>query len=150
MSIQDAYEDSVLDAILNGVAIPNLLDNAASSPATNLYLALHTADPGEVGAAQTTSEADYPGYARVAVARSSGSPAWTITGSSPTSATCGQQVFPASSGAGTALTHWSLGTAASGTGAIIFIGALADTITIPSSPPSPPMSPTMTPTIQLD
>jgi hypothetical protein len=147
MSFQDAYESAVLGAILNGTPIANLLDNAASSPLTNLYLALHTADPGETGAAQTTSESAYPGYARLAVARTPGSPQWTITGSAPTSATCGQKVFSASTGAGTTLTHWSLGTAASGAGAIIFKGALASSIPIPASPPT---APTITPTITLD
>lgn len=147
MSFQDVYEAAVLNAILNGTAIANLLDNAASSPLTNLYLSLHTADPGEAGAAQTTSEAAYPGYARLAVARTPGSPQWTVTGSSPTSATCGAKVFAASTGAGTTLTNWALGTAASGTGAIIFKGALAASIPIPASPPT---SPQITPTITLD
>jgi hypothetical protein len=147
MSFQDAFESAVLGLLLNGSPIANVADNAASSPLTNLHLALHTADPGEAGAAQTTSEANYPGYARLAVARSPGTPQWTLTGASPTTATCGQRVFPASTGAGTTNTHWSLGTAASGTGAIIFKGSLAAAIPIPASPPT---SPTITPTIQLD
>jgi hypothetical protein len=147
MSFQDVYESAVLGAILNGTPIANLLDNAASSPLTNLHLALHTADPGEAGAAQTTSEAAYPGYARLAVARTPGSPQWTISGAGPTSATCGQKVFAASTGAGTTLTNWSLGIAATGTGAIIFKGALGSSIPIPASPAT---SPTITPTIQLD
>lgn len=145
MSFSDAFEASVLNLLLNAQPIANVADNAASSPLTNLYIALHTADPGEAGAAQTTSEANYPGYVRLAVPRSSGQ--WTITGTSPTSATCGQKVMATSSGAGTALTHFSIGTASSGTGAIIFKGALSATITIPASPP---IAPTFTPTITLD
>lgn len=42
------------------------------------YVSLHTGDPGEAGD-QTTNEATYAGYARVAVARDSGG--WTVTGS---------------------------------------------------------------------
>jgi hypothetical protein len=147
MSFQDAYENSVLGLILNGTPIANIADNAASAPLGNLYLALHTADPGETGAAQTTNEATYPGYARLAVPRTPGSPQWTITGASPTSATCGEKSMPVSTGAGTTVTHWSLGTTASGAGAIIFKGPLAASIPIPASPPT---SPTFTPTIQLD
>lgn len=147
MSFQDVFESAVLGLLLNGTAIANVADNAASSPLTNLHLALHTADPGEAGAAQTTSEANYPGYARLAVARTPGSPQWTITGTAPASATCGQKVFAASTGSGTTITHFSIGTASTGTGAIILKGALAASIAIPASPPT---SPTITPTITLD
>ncbi len=35
--------------------------NATSSPATNLFVSLHTANPG-AGGSQTTSEAAYGGY----------------------------------------------------------------------------------------
>ncbi len=41
-----------------------IADNAATSPITNLYVSLHTGDPGEAGD-QTTSEAAYTSYARV-------------------------------------------------------------------------------------
>ena len=50
--------------------ITSLMANAAS-PLTSMYLALHTADPGELGNSQSTSEIAYTGYARVAIARSS-------------------------------------------------------------------------------
>jgi hypothetical protein len=63
------FSNDFLKLVLNGTAIANIADNAGSSPLTNLYLALHTADPG-VGGSQTTSEASYTGYARVAVPRS--------------------------------------------------------------------------------
>lgn len=142
----DTHEAAILNLYLNGVAIANVADNAASSPATNGYLALHTADPTDVGL-QNASEANYPGYARLAVARSPGSPQWTITGTSPTSASCGQKVFATSSGAGTTLTHWSYGYGASGATAIVFSGTLAASIPIPASPPT---APTITPTVTMD
>lgn len=40
-----------------------------SATAGSLYISLHTSDPGEAGS-QTTNEANYTSYARVAVARS--------------------------------------------------------------------------------
>lgn len=142
----DTYESAILSLLLNATPIANVADNAASSPATNGYLALHTADPTDAGL-QNASEADYPGYARLAVARNNGTPQWTVTGTSPTSISCGQKVFPASTGAGTTLTHWSYGYGASGATAIVASGALAASIPIPASPPT---APTITPTITLD
>jgi hypothetical protein len=69
MSFGDQFETGLLDLIFTGTGIAGIADNAASSPLTSLYLSLHTADPGEAGD-QTTSEAAYTSYARVAVARS--------------------------------------------------------------------------------
>ena len=71
MSKGDTFENDLLKLIFQAVAIANLADNAATGPLTNLYVSLHTADPGEAGN-QSTSEATYTGYARVAVARTAG------------------------------------------------------------------------------
>ena len=71
MSKGDTFENDFVKLIFQASAIANIADNAATSPLTNLYLSLHTADPGEAGS-QTTSEATYTSYARVAVARTSG------------------------------------------------------------------------------
>ena len=60
---------------------------------SNLYLALHTADPGEAGG-QSTSEADYTGYARVAVAKTSAG--WDIVGNQASNAALVQ--FPQCTG----------------------------------------------------
>lgn len=81
MSGKTAYlENAVLKLLFNSTAIANFADNASSSPATNLYISLHTTDPTDTPATeQTTGETNYTGYARQAVARNSGG--WTITGS---------------------------------------------------------------------
>jgi len=79
MSKGNTWENDLLKLIFNATAIANIAANAASSPLTNLYVSLHTADPGEAGD-QTTSEATYTSYARVAVARTSGG--FTVTGNS--------------------------------------------------------------------
>ena len=71
MSKGDTFENDLLKLIFNATAIANLADNAATSPLTNLSVALHTADPGE-GGTQATNETAYTGYARVSVARTSG------------------------------------------------------------------------------
>ena len=74
----DTFENDLLKLILNGTAIANIADNAAVSPLANLYLALHTADPTGAGS-QTSSEANYNGYSRVAVSRSGSG--FTVSGS---------------------------------------------------------------------
>ena len=68
MSKGDTFENDLLKLIFNGTAIANIADNAATSPLTNLFVALHTADPGETGN-QSTNEVSYTGYARATVAR---------------------------------------------------------------------------------
>jgi hypothetical protein len=82
MSFTNAAENSILNLIFRAEAWANIADNAASSPLTNLYVSLHTADPGETGN-QSTSEIAYTSYARVAVARSSSG--WTSSTAGSTS-----------------------------------------------------------------
>lgn len=124
MSKGNTFEDDILKLIFNGTAIANLADNAASSPLTNLYLALHTADPGEAGT-QTTSEVAYTGYARVAVARTAGG--WTILNGSA-SPTVAIEFGEMTSGTPGTATHASIGTASSGGGKILYKGALSPAV----------------------
>ena len=72
----NTFENDFLKLIFHGTAINFIAQNNSTSPLTNLYCALHTADPGEAGA-QNTNETVYGAYARVAVARSAAG--WTIT-----------------------------------------------------------------------
>ena len=123
----------LLKLVLNGVAVANIADNAASSPLTNLYVSLHTADPTNNGN-QTSSEISYTGYSRVAVVRSSVTPAWTISGTSPASASpAAAIVFGAmTGGAGGTATYAAIGTAASSTGEILWRGAISPAISVTS------------------
>jgi len=124
MSKGNTFINDLLKLIFNATAIANLADNAASAPLTNLYVALHTADPGAAGS-QTTSEATYTGYARVAVARTtSGWTAATAQSTSPV-ATIG---FPAGTGGSGTVTHFSIGTASTGTGKILYSGTVTPNI----------------------
>jgi hypothetical protein len=111
--------------IFNATAIANIADNASSSPLTSLYLALHTADPGEAGD-QTTNEATYTSYARVAVTRNSGG--WTVSGNSATNTALVQ--FPQCTGGTNTITHVSIGTASSSTGKILYSGALNSSLSV--------------------
>lgn len=124
MSKSDSFENDLVKLIFNGTPIANLADNAAAAPLTNLYVALHTADPGEAGN-QGTSEVAYTGYARVAVARTSGG--WVITANSVSPAV-GIEFPEMTGGSNGTATHASIGTAASGAGKILYSGALTPTI----------------------
>lgn len=126
MSKSNTFENDLLTLIFNGTPISNLADNAASSPLTNLYVALHTSDPGESGN-QESSEISYTGYARVAVARTSGG--WTITTNS-VSPVAAIEFAEMTGGTGGTATYASIGTASSGTGKILYSGALTPTVAV--------------------
>ena len=127
MSKGNTFENDLLKLIFNGTAIANIADNAASSPLADLYVALHTADPGETGD-QTTNEATYTSYARVAMARSGSG--WTVTANSVSPAS--DISFPQCTGAPQTLTHVSVGTASSGAGKVLYKGTLTPNISVVS------------------
>ena len=124
MSKGNTFENDLLRMIFNATPIANLADNAASSPLTSLYVALHTADPGETGT-QSTNEVSYTGYARVAVARSGAG--WTVTDNSVSPAAAIEFAEMTAGTPGTA-THASIGTASSGSGKILYKGALTPSV----------------------
>ncbi len=144
MTQTTAAAASWLNLILNGIAIANVADNASSSPLTSLYISLHTASPGVTGG-QNTNEAGYTSYGRIAVARSSGSPAWTITGNaaSPNSPI----TFPTASGGSETETYMGIGSASSGAGHLYWYGAISPNIVVVSGvPPSLTTATTITAT----
>ena len=125
----DVFENDFLKLVFNGTAIANIADNAASAPITNLYMSLHTADPTDAAASgQSTNETNYTSYARVAVARTSGG--WTVTGNvvSPVA----NISFPQCTGGTATITHVGIGTLSSGTGKLLYAGALSPSISVAS------------------
>lgn len=131
MSKGNQFEQDFVALIFNATPIASLADNAAASPLTSLYVGLHTADPGEAGS-QTTNEATYVGYARVAVARNAGG--WTVANGAAENAA--EVTFPACTSGSNTLTHISIGTAPSGAGKVLYKGALAQSLPI-SAPIQP-------------
>jgi hypothetical protein len=127
MSKSNTFENDWLKLIFNATAIANLADNAASSPLTNLYVSLHTADPGEAGN-QTTNETSYTSYARVAVARTSGG--WTVTNNSVSPVA--NIDFPAATGGSGTITYFGVGSASSGTGVLYYSGTVTPSISVTS------------------
>jgi hypothetical protein len=126
MSKSNVFENDLLSLIFNGTAITGIADNAASSPLTNLFIALHTSDPGEAGN-QSTGEISYTGYSRVSVARTSGG--WTVTTNS-VSPVAAIEFGEMTGGTGGTATHASIGTASSGSGKILYAGALTPTVAV--------------------
>lgn len=126
MSKGNTFENDWMKLLFNATAIANIADNAASSPLTNLYVSLHTADPGEAGD-QTTSEAAYTGYARVAVARTSGG--WTVTANS-VSPVANIDFGECTASPGGVITHFAIGTASSGAGKLLYSGTVSPNITM--------------------
>ena len=119
------FDNDLLKMIFNAVAIANICDNAASSPLTNLYVSLHTADPTSSGN-QSSSEATYTGYARVAVARTTGG--FTVSGNSVSPASTVS--FPACTGGTNTITNFAIGTASSGSGKILYTGTVTPNISV--------------------
>lgn len=129
MSKGDTFENDLLKLIFNNTTIATIGDATGivgSTTAGSLFFSLHTADPGETGT-QTTSEISYTGYARVAVARSSGG--FTVTGNSVSPAATvsfGQMT----AGTGGTVTHFEVGAATSGTGKLMYSGTVSPNITV--------------------
>lgn len=124
MSIGDTTENAIMLLIFNATAWANYADNAASTPQTNIHLALHTADPGDSGT-MSTSEAAYTSYARVNVARTNGG--WTVTNNSVSPAA--NIDFPAGTGGSGTGTHFSTGKTGGGATDILFSGTVTPNIT---------------------
>jgi hypothetical protein len=124
MSKGNTFENDVLKLIFNATAIADLAQDDASSPATTLTVALHTADPGEAGD-QTTSETAYTGYARVAVARTTGG--WTVTNNS-VSPVANIDFGECTASPGAAITHFSVGTGVSNK--MLYKGTVTPNITM--------------------
>ena len=118
MSKGNTTENDVLELIFKATTL-------SWNGNTNLYISLHTADPGEAGS-QTTSEATYTSYARVTVARSGSG--WTVSGNQASNAALIQ--FPQCTGGSSVVTHVAIGTASSGAGQILYKGVLSSSLSV--------------------
>jgi len=114
MSKGNTTENDVVAFIFNATAMP--------AYGSNLYVHLHTADPGEAGTA-TTNEANYTGYLPVAVAREASG--FTVSGNQAVNTA--ETTFPECTGGTNTITHASVATLA---GQILYSGALTAPINI--------------------
>lgn len=116
MSMSNATENATLKMHLQGT------DPSYRAGATQ-YLALFTADPGEAGS--LAAEADYTGYARVALTKGS---AWTDGGSTFTNANLIQ--FGACTAGNNSITHFAVVDTASGAVNQMIIGSLSSALNV--------------------
>lgn len=121
MSKSNTFENQFLLLIFNNTAITLIGDAAGilgSAAAGNLYLSLHTGDPGEAGD-QTTNEIAYTGYARVALPRSSGN--FSVT-NNVMSLNVNADFPEMTAGAGGTVTYFGIGASSSGAGKLLWSG----------------------------
>lgn len=116
MSLSNTTEAAALDAFLRGI------DPSYRAGATQ-YLALFESDPGEAGS--LAAEADYTGYARVALTKAT---AWTGASSPYTNAALIQ--FGACTAGSNAITHFAVVDTSSGAVNMLISGALSATLNV--------------------
>jgi hypothetical protein len=123
MTFSPTTDNNILKLLLNATNWASIADNTVTSPLTNIYVSLHTADP--TAGSQTTSEVTYTSYARVAVARTTGGwTASTVGSSSPVAAI----TFPAGIGGSGTATYMGIGTLATTAGVLLGAGAISPSI----------------------
>lgn len=125
MGKSNVWETGLLDLVFKNSDFTGLGDAGGllgSAGAGNLYVSLHTSDPGEAGD-QETNEIAYTSYARVAVARGAG---WTVSGGQVVPAA--EVSFPQGTGGSGTATHFGVGTASSGAGKLLYSGAITPNI----------------------
>ncbi len=121
----NTWSNDILGLLFNATSVANIAINATASPLTNLYVSLHTANPGAAGT-QQTSEAGYTSYSRVAVVRTGSG--WTVTTTSVSPVA--NISFPAASGGSETETYFGIGTASSGAGVLLYSGTISPTIAV--------------------
>lgn len=116
MPMSGVFANDLLAFIFNQTALPSFT--------TPLYISLHTADPSAGN--QTTSEATFTSYARVAVAATSGG----FTIATNTMSNTAAITFPQATGGSNVITNVGIGTASSGAGVLLYAGALTSSLTV--------------------
>lgn len=119
MSKSNTTERDTLKSLLQGIDPSWRTD-------LNLYVSLHTVDPGETGD-QSSNEADYDGYARAVIPKASG---WTYSAGSSTFTNASLLQFPQCSGGSNVITHVSIGITSSLSSQIVYSGELNSPLTV--------------------
>jgi hypothetical protein len=129
MAKTNAWESALLQLLFNNTTAAGIGDTTGlvgSTGAGNLYVSLHTADPTVTGN-QTSSEATYTSYARVAVVRTTSG--WTVSGTTQVANTATVS-FPQCTGGSNTITYVGVGTAALGAGELLYSGALSSSLAV--------------------
>jgi hypothetical protein len=122
MSLINTFETKLLDLIFANVPCTFVGDDAgllASAAPGNIYVSLHSSDPGEAAAGQDDNELTYTGYARRTAVRSASG--WTVSGDTAVNAAV-IAMGEMSAGGPQTSTHFGLGYAVSGTTVLYMTG----------------------------
>jgi len=119
----------ILNLMYRATAWATVADNAASTPLTNVVVALHTATLAAATNSQAENEVGYTNYARQNVLRSTG---WAA-GSGGSTSNAALLQFPQSGATGATLAAVSTGTTISGATPVWHYGTLNSPITIGAS-----------------
>lgn len=130
MSKGNKFELDLLETIFYG-APAGVTGLFLSGTLSKFWVSLHTAT-GLEAADQNTSEADYGGYVRVAVDRTSGD--WVVTtGAAPAASPAASITFATSTLSGATLTAFAAGSASAGAGYVYYYGNLSSSIAMNTS-----------------
>ena len=124
MSKANDYENDLLSLLFQAVAIGSVA--AVSTGLTGLQISLHTADPTDTGS-QTSNEATYTSYTRIATTRSTAG--WVVSSgqASPVSSI----TFPAATSTSTStITHFGVGISTGGAGRLYYSGTVTPNVNI--------------------
>lgn len=119
------WSNDLMKLLFTNVAASKVGDAPGLQPAGtvgSLYVGLHTADP-TAGGDQTSSEATFTGYARVAVARSGAG--WTVAGAQISNTA--SVAFSLCTAGSETITHYSIGTDSAGAGKLLYSFPLVTT-----------------------
>lgn len=122
-AFSNAAESAIMKLIFQATAWANYADNAASSPQTNIHVALATADYTDTGT-MASNETTYTSYARQNVARSGSG--WSE--SSGTINPAAAISFPAGTGGSGTVTHFAVGKTGGGAADVIMYGTVTPNI----------------------
>lgn len=129
MSASNDFETNILELVFKNAAYAGIGDAGgllASAADGNLYVSLHTGDPGEAGP-QTSNECAYTSYARVAVPRDGVE--WTVA--AEVASNTNAVTFPQCTGGSETATHFGIGVSAiGGSEVLLFSGALTAPVNI--------------------
>lgn len=122
-AFSNAAESGIMKLLFQAVNWSLMADNTATTPQTNIHMALATADYTDTGT-MSSNESAYTSYARVNVVRSA--VGWTeTTGSVVPAATI---AFPAGTGGTGTVTHMAAGVTGGGATAVHMYGTVTPNI----------------------
>lgn len=113
----------ILALLFNNTAFTNV---ATGTGYTNLFVSLHTADPGATGY-QNTSEATYNAYARVAVSRNAAG--WTV-GTATVSPAAAINFAQDSGATNNTIAYFGIGSDSTGSGNLFYSGTVTPNIVV--------------------